>query len=98
MVPAQRFSPVSVPFDYFNRHIFITVTLNGTPGMVFPLDSGTNSNILSMRTSAAADLGNKPSLEMTNPFTTRLPHSLLWSLPCPTFWWSRADRDRYDDG
>ena len=56
MVPAQHFSPVSVPFDYFNRHIFITVTLNGTPGMVFLLDSGTSSNILNMNTAAAMGL------------------------------------------
>ncbi|MHB1937893.1 MAG: aspartyl protease family protein [Acidobacteriaceae bacterium] len=58
LVPAQHFAPVTVPFDYFNRHIFIKVTLNGTPGMVFLLDSGTNSNILSMSTAAA--MGLKP--------------------------------------
>ena len=56
LIPAQHFAPVTVPFDYFNRHIFITITLNGTPGMVFLLDSGTTSNILSMNTAAAMGL------------------------------------------
>jgi len=56
LVPAQHFAPVTIPFDYFNRHIFISVTLNGTPGMVFLLDSGTNRNILSMNTAAAMGL------------------------------------------
>jgi hypothetical protein len=56
LIPAQHFAPVSVPFDYHNRHIFINVTLNGTPGMVFLLDSGTNSNILGMNTAAAMGL------------------------------------------
>jgi hypothetical protein len=58
LIPAQHFAPVTVPFDYFNRHIFITLTLNGTPGMVFLLDSGTNGNILSMNT--AATMGLQP--------------------------------------
>lgn len=58
LVPAQHFAPVTVPFDYFNRHIFVTITLNSTPGMVFLLDSGTNSNILSMTT--AATMGLQP--------------------------------------
>ena len=58
LVPAQHFAPVTVPFDYFNRHIFVTLTLNGAPGMVFLLDSGTNCNIVSMNT--AAEMGLKP--------------------------------------
>ena len=58
LIPAQHFAPVTVPFDYFNRHIFITLTLNGTPGMVFLLDSGTNANILSMN--SAAMMGLQP--------------------------------------
>lgn len=58
LVVAQHFAPVTVPFDYYNRHIFVTVTLNGTPGMVFLLDSGTNSNILSMNT--AMGMGLQP--------------------------------------
>ena len=58
LIVAQHFAPVTVPFDYYNRHIFITVTLNGTPGMVFLLDSGTNSNILSMNT--AMTMGLQP--------------------------------------
>jgi hypothetical protein len=58
LIPEQHFAPVTVPFDYFNRHIFITITLNGTPGMVFLLDSGTNSNILGMNT--AITMGLQP--------------------------------------
>ncbi|HVC91416.1 MAG TPA: retropepsin-like aspartic protease [Acidobacteriaceae bacterium] len=58
LIPAEHFAPVTVPFEYFNRHIFIDLTLNGKTGMVFMLDSGTNCNILSMRTSEA--LGLKP--------------------------------------
>jgi hypothetical protein len=57
-VSPKHFSPVTVPFEYFNRHIYISLTLNGQPGMVFMLDSGTSSNILNMRTSEA--LGLKP--------------------------------------
>ncbi|MGO8719270.1 MAG: aspartyl protease family protein [Acidobacteriaceae bacterium] len=57
-VSPKRFSPVTVPFEYFNRHIYISLTLNGNPGMVFLVDSGTSSNILNMRTSEA--LGLKP--------------------------------------
>ena len=58
LVAAQHFSPVTVPFDYFNRHIYVTLTLNGRPGMVFLLDSGTSSNVLNLRTSKA--LGLRP--------------------------------------
>lgn len=57
-VAPRRFSPVTVPFEYFNRHIYISLTLNGKPGMVFMLDSGTSSNILNMRTSE--ELGLRP--------------------------------------
>lgn len=56
LIPAQHFAPVTVPFDYFNRHIFVTLKLNGDPGMVFLLDSGTNSNVLNMETAAAMGL------------------------------------------
>ena len=56
LVVAQHFHAVTVPFEYYNRHIFVTLTLNGQPGMVFLLDSGTNSNILNMRTSEALGL------------------------------------------
>ena len=58
LIPAQHFRPVTIPFEYFNRHIFVKLTLNGAPGMVFMLDSGANSNVLNMRTSGA--LGLKP--------------------------------------
>ena len=56
LIVAQRFAPVTIPFDYYNRHIFITLTLDGQPGMVFLLDSGTNANILSMNTAEAMGL------------------------------------------
>jgi hypothetical protein len=55
LIPAQHFAPVTVPFDYFNRHIFVTLSVNGMPGMAFLLDSGTNCNVLSMN--AAAEMG-----------------------------------------
>lgn len=58
LVPEQHFRPVTIPFEYFNRHIFVRLTLNGKPGFVFMLDSGASSNILNMRTSEA--LGLKP--------------------------------------
>lgn len=58
LVPAKHFQPVTVPFEYFNHHIFVSVTLNGRSDMIFLLDSGTNSNVLNMRTSEA--LGLKP--------------------------------------
>jgi len=58
LVPAQHFQPVTVPFEYFNRHIFITLSLNGEPGMVFLLDSGADKNILNLRTSES--MGLKP--------------------------------------
>jgi hypothetical protein len=56
LIVAQHFAPVTIPFDYFNRHIFVTLKLNGTPGKVFLLDSGTSCNILSMTTATAMGL------------------------------------------
>jgi hypothetical protein len=56
LIVAQHFAPVTIPFDYFNRHIFVTLKLNGTPGKVFLLDSGTTCNILSMTTASAMGL------------------------------------------
>lgn len=41
---------MTVPFEYFNQHIYLTIRVNGTPGMVFLLDSGSNKNILNLRT------------------------------------------------
>lgn len=58
LVVPKHFAPVVVPFEYYNRHIFVTLTLDGHPGMVFLLDSGTNKNILNLRTSE--ELGLKP--------------------------------------
>jgi hypothetical protein len=49
-------SPVTVPFEYFEQHILVTVTINGKPGYVFMLDSGANRNVLNMRTARALGL------------------------------------------
>lgn len=48
----------TVPFEYFNQHIFVTLTVNGTPGIVFLFDTGTSANILNLQTSQR--LGLKP--------------------------------------
>ena len=53
--PAAR---ITVPFEYFRRHIYVTVTLQGKPGFIFMLDSGANRNILNLRTSKL--LGMQP--------------------------------------
>lgn len=49
-------SPVTVPFEYFEQHIFVAVSINGKPGYVFMLDSGSNRNVLNMRTARALGL------------------------------------------
>ncbi|HET9088058.1 MAG TPA: retropepsin-like aspartic protease [Acidobacteriaceae bacterium] len=49
---------ISAPFEYFRDHIYVTLTVNGTPGMSFLLDTGTTANVLNLRTSRA--LGLKP--------------------------------------
>ena len=49
-------TPVTVPFEYFEQHIFVTVTINGKPGYVFMLDSGANRNVLNLRTARAMGL------------------------------------------
>jgi hypothetical protein len=50
---------ITVPFEYFRRHIYVTVSLQGKPGFIFMLDSGANRNILNLRTSKV--LGMQPS-------------------------------------
>ncbi|MHB8304294.1 MAG: aspartyl protease family protein [Acidobacteriaceae bacterium] len=47
----------TLPFEYFRRHIYIEIGINGEPAL-FMLDSGTNSNILNLRT--AQRLGINP--------------------------------------
>ncbi len=42
---------ITVPFEYFRQHIYITLSLNGKPGFIFMLDSGANRNVLNLRTS-----------------------------------------------
>ncbi len=54
----QSVAGITVPFEYFRRHIFVTVNLQGKPGFVFMLDSGANRNILNLRTSKL--LGMQP--------------------------------------
>lgn len=49
---------IAAPFEYFRDHIYVTLTVNGTPGMSFLLDTGTSTNVLNLRTSQA--LGLKP--------------------------------------
>jgi hypothetical protein len=49
---------ITVPFEYFRRHIYVTISLQGKPGFIFMLDSGANRNILNLRTSKL--LGMKP--------------------------------------
>lgn len=64
VAPAQSVSSkgtatdVTVPFEYFKRHIYIRVSVDGTPGLLFMLDSGANENILNLRT--ARQLGMHP--------------------------------------
>ena len=48
----------SVPFEYSKDHIFLTLTINGHPGMVFLFDTGSNVNILDLATSQ--QLGIQP--------------------------------------
>jgi hypothetical protein len=47
---------ISVPFEYFRRHIYVTVSLQGKPGFIFMLDSGANRNILNLRTSKLLEM------------------------------------------
>jgi predicted aspartyl protease len=49
---------VTVPFEYFRQHIYVTVSLQGKPGFIFMLDSGASKDILNLRTSQR--LGMKP--------------------------------------
>ncbi len=49
---------ITIPFEYFRRHIYVTVALQGKPGFIFMLDSGANRNILNLRTSKL--LGMQP--------------------------------------
>ncbi|MHB1937894.1 MAG: hypothetical protein ACYCOR_15080 [Acidobacteriaceae bacterium] len=49
---------ITVPFEYFRRHIYVTVSLQGKSGFIFMVDSGANRDILSLRTSR--QLGMQP--------------------------------------
>lgn len=57
-ISAHPTGEVTVPFEYFKQHIYVTVTLQGRPGFIFMLDSGASKNILNLRTSQ--QLGMKP--------------------------------------
>lgn len=57
--PARHFQSesagVQIPFEYSKGHIFVTVSVNGNPGYVFLLDSGTSVDVLSL--AASRELG-----------------------------------------
>jgi hypothetical protein len=57
-IPAHPTGEVTVPFEYFQQHIYVTVSLQNRPGFIFMLDSGASKNILNLRT--AQQLGMKP--------------------------------------
>ncbi len=48
----QRHNPaeITVPFEYYKQHIYIAISVDDTPGLIFMLDSGANENILNLRT------------------------------------------------
>ncbi len=41
----------SVPFQYFQHHLYVTATVNGHPGLIFLVDTGTSANILDLTVS-----------------------------------------------
>lgn len=45
----------TVPFEYYRHHLYVTVTVNGHPGLIFLVDTGTSMNILDLGISR--DLG-----------------------------------------
>ncbi len=51
VIPAHSAGKITVPFEYFRQHIYITVSIDSKPGFIFMLDSGANRNILNLRTS-----------------------------------------------
>lgn len=48
---------ITLPFEYFNQHIYVTAGINGRPGFAWMLDSGANRDILNLR--MARQLGLK---------------------------------------
>lgn len=46
---------IQVPFEYVRGHIYLTVGVNGKPGYVFLLDTGTSVNVLDL--TASRELG-----------------------------------------
>jgi hypothetical protein len=57
-ISAHPTGEMTVPFEYFKQHVYVSVSLQGRPGFVFMLDSGASKNILNLRTSR--QLGIKP--------------------------------------
>jgi hypothetical protein len=57
--PARHFESeaagIQIPFEYTKGHIFVTLSVNGKPGYVFLLDSGTSVDILDL--AASRELG-----------------------------------------
>lgn len=56
--PTPQPDTITVPFEYYKQHIFVSLTVNGVPGMQFLLDTGTSTNILDLQ--AVQTLGLKP--------------------------------------
>ncbi len=50
---ADRMGGVRIPFSYVGGHIYVSVSVNGVPGYVFLLDSGTSVDILDLKVSQA---------------------------------------------
>ena len=48
---------ITVPFEYFKHHIYVTLSIDGKPGFIFMLDSGANRNVLNLQ--ASRQLGTK---------------------------------------
>lgn len=57
--PARHFQSeaggIQIPFEYTAGHIFVTVSVNGEPGYVFLVDSGTSVDVLDL--AASQELG-----------------------------------------
>jgi hypothetical protein len=57
---------ITIPFEFFKQHIYITASLNGKPGFVFMLDSGANRNILNLKTARALGLKERSLTEQND--------------------------------
>lgn len=69
---------LTVPFEVYKNHIYITLSLNGKPGFAFMLDSGANRNILNLQT--ARRLGIKPR-RLQQQMSVGFGNGLIYSAP-----------------